>query len=333
MKLVALLGSLLVLSAQVPAQGKDLQKGKLPAPAGISTPGIQIPFSKLKIEATAALPEEASQLMFARDVLAVAGKQIARIETKANRPLEAWPADAPLCGGMVSAFGHLWAPACDKNAILKLDARTGKVKKLLEVGAHSGALTVAATKDSIWAITDARGTLSRIDPQEDAVVAEIRIPTDCSTLLYASDALWASCPETNRVLRIDDQVNVVKERLETVDAPGALLFGEGTLFVYGQKEGKIAKLDPKTNKVTGKIETLVPGSAASMVLGDGHLWLSQKGFPLTKINTKDEKVVQQFRGEGAGMLLFASESLWLAPAGKKELLRIDPKRVAVTLAD
>ncbi|GAB4363094.1 MAG: hypothetical protein OHK0021_07040 [Bryobacter sp.] len=316
-----------------PKQGKANAKAAVAPKAGIAVPGIQIPFAKLKTEATVALPEEAKFLLFAKELHAVAGGQVARVDTKTNKSLEAWNAETALCGGLVNGFGHVWAPACDKKAILKLDPKTGKAKATLEVGAASGRLTAAATKDSVWAITDKKGTLSRIDPAENNVVAEIRIPTDCNELLYAAGALWASCPASNLVLRIDDQLNVVKERLKPVDEPVALAFGEGSLFVLGKKEGKVVQLDPKTNKVTATVETKVPNATGSLVVNGGTVWLSQAGFPLTKVDWKEGKVVQQFWGEGSGQLIFAADTLWLAPAGKKELLRIDPKRVALTLAD
>jgi streptogramin lyase len=156
---------------------------------------------------------------------------------------------------------------------------------------------------------------------------------DCNSLAFEADALWATCPVENRVLRVDPKTNVVVERIEAAQEPMALAFAEGSLFVLGKKEGKISKIDPKTNKVTATIETQVPGANGYIAIGDGYLWLSQTGFPLTKVNLKTEKILQQFFGDGAGTIKFAAGSLWLASAGKPELKRIDPKRVAATLAD
>ncbi len=309
------------------------EKGKVVPTGGINVPGIQIPFASLKAEAVVALESPAGALLFAQNLLATQGAKIARIDTKGNKTLEAWSGAEGLCGGMVSAFGSLWAPSCGKNSILKIDTKSGKTTNTLEFGAQAGDQTIVASGDSIWAITDSKGTLSRLDPREHSVVAEFRLAAGCNALAFEADAIWATCPAENRVLRVNTKTNVVTDRIEAAAEPVAVAFAEGTLYVLGKKEGKISKIDPKTNKVTGTIETKVNGAAGTMAFGDGYLWLSQTGFPLTKIDVKNDKVMQQFYGEGAGTLKFAAGSLWLATAGKAEVKRIDPKRVAVTLAE
>lgn len=331
MKALSSLCSGLLLGVMALAAVKE--KGKVVPVGGITVPGIQIPFANLKAEAVVTLDGPAGALLFAQNLLATQGAKIARIDTKGNKALEAWSAAEGLCGGLANAFGSLWAPSCGKNSLLKIDTKSGKTSNTLEFGAQAGDQTIVASSDSIWAITDAKGTLSRIDPKEHNVVAEFRLATGCNALAFEADAIWATCPAENRVLRIDTKSNLVKERIEVASEPIAMAFAEGTLFVLGKKEGKISKIDPKTNKVTGTIETKVSGAVGTMAFGDGYLWLSQTGFPLTKIDVKNDKVMQQFYGDGAGTLKFAAGSLWLATTGKPEVKRIDPKRVAATLAE
>lgn len=320
-----LLGFLAI--AAVKEKAKPLPTG------GITTPGIQIPFANLKPEAVIALDGPAQALLFAQNLLVSQGAKIARIDTKSNKTLEAWPTAEGLCGGMVNAFASLWAPTCGKNSILKIDTKSGKTTNTLEFGAQAGDQTIAASSDSIWAITDSKGTLSRLDPKEHNVVAEFRLSSACNALAYEAESIWATCPAENRVLRVNPKTNVVTDRIETAAEPIAMAFAEGTLFVLGKKEGKISKIDPKTNKVTGTIETKVNAANGTLAFGDGYLWVSQAGFPLTKIDVKNDKVMQQFYGEGAGTIKFAASALWLLPTGKAEIKRIDPKRVAVTLAE
>ena len=70
-------------------------------------------------------------------------------------------------------------------------------------------------------LTDARGTLSRIDPVENLVVAEFRVYADCNTLMFGETALWLTCPAENRVLRVDPQTNLVDKSIEVSAARGA----------------------------------------------------------------------------------------------------------------
>jgi hypothetical protein len=57
------------------------------------------------------------------------------------------------------------------------------------------------------------------------------------------------------------------------------------------------------------------------------------GFPLTRIDTQTEKVVQQFYGEGGGDIHVGSGALWLTNVSAGTLWRLDPKRIAATLAE
>ena len=74
-------------------------------------------------------------------------------------------------------------------------------------------------------LTDKRGTLSRIDPAQNLVVAEFRVYADCNTLVFGETALWLTCPAENRVLRVDPQTNLVDKSIEVSAAPTALVAG------------------------------------------------------------------------------------------------------------
>jgi virginiamycin B lyase len=57
------------------------------------------------------------------------------------------------------------------------------------------------------------------------------------------------------------------------------------------------------------------------------------GFPITRIDPVSEKVVQQFWGAGGGAIQFGQGSVWLTNLHDGTLSRIDPKRIAATLAE
>ena len=103
--------------------------------------------------------------------------------------------------------------------------------------------------------------------------------------------------------------------------------------MLGNKDGKVSKIDPKTNKVVATIETGVPNGKGNLVVGDGQVWVAASGYPLTKISTQTDKVVQQFVGDGGGMVRFALGSLWMLSPSKSTVSRFDPKRIAATLPD
>ena len=78
----------------------------------------------------------------------------------------------------------------------------------------------------------------------------------------------------------------------------------------------------------------MPNSArGGIALGQGSLWVTLSGFPLTRVDPQSEKVVQQFFGDGGGSIHFGQNSIWLTNLTQGTLWRIDPKRVLATLSE
>jgi streptogramin lyase len=321
--------------ASKPAGGKKDPKVAAPLlpKGGIKSPGVQIPFASLKPEAE--LPS-APHWMFFADAPLVPNfekKSIDKIDAKANTLGSFIAAINQPCGGAISAFKSLWVPICGDKSIARIDPKTGKITKTLSLGAGVVAPQLAASADSVWAFTDDKTTLSRIDPDQDQIVADFRIPADCNSITFGETALWITCPAEDRVLRINPALNIVEKSIETSASPRALVIGEASVWVLCEKDGKIDRIDPKTNKVSKSIELGAPAVGGGIADGLGSLWVTVPGFPLTRIDTAKEKVIQQFYGEGGGAIYVGQGSLWLSNLNNNTLWRIDPKRVAATLAE
>jgi streptogramin lyase len=181
--------------------------------------------------------------------------------------------------------------------------------------------------------SDDRTTLSRIDPDQNQVVAEIRLPAGCTSLVFAEAALWAACPTEDRVLRINPETNAVEKRIEVSARPHSLAASLGSIWVLCEKDGKVDRIDPKTNKVSKSIDLGVPGASGGIAAGAGSIWVTLADFPLTRIDPQTEKVVQQFWGVGGGAIQFGANAIWLSNREAGSLWRLDPKRVMATLAE
>lgn len=192
---------------------------------------------------------------------------------------------------------------------------------------------VAASEDSVWLLADSKTSLQRIDPKEHKPVADLRLPSACASILYAEAALWVACPGETKLLKVDPKTNLVDKRIEVAAQPVALAAGEGSIWVLGRKEGKISRVDPKTNKVTATIELGVPNAEGTLAFGEGALWASVPGFPVMRIAPGTDKVVQQFHGEGGGLIAFGAGSVWVGSEKSSVVRRYDPKRIQATLAE
>ncbi|MFN0101979.1 MAG: hypothetical protein ACKV2U_07810 [Bryobacteraceae bacterium] len=323
-RLAAMAGVLAVVAAP-----KDVKKPKL----GVQTPGIQIPFASLKSEAEIKLEASPTGVAFTTEALIAAGALVQRIDVKTNKPGDKITGLDNACGGLLNALSSLWTVNCGTKTLAKLDAKTAKITATIDVAAVVAPFALAASADSVWLLADDKTTLLRIDPKENAPVAGIRLPAACSSILFAESSLWVTCPGADKVLRIDPRTNLVDKRIDVPGQPVAVAFGEASIWVLARKEGKVAQIDPKTNKVASTIELGIPNATGSMAFGDGSVWISAPGFPITRINPVTAKVVQQFAGDGAGLIYSGLGSVWLANPLTKTVTRFDPKRIAATLAE
>jgi virginiamycin B lyase len=265
---------------------------------GVQTPGVQIPIVKLKPEA---------------------------VEKTADVNAS--------CAARQSGFGADWFLNCADGTLTRKDPKTGEVVKTIKTGAAKVKAGMALSPDSVWLFTDEKTTLSRIDPAENRIVGEMRLPAGCTSIVFGEAALWATCPSENRVLRIDPLLNVVTQRIEVAAEPVTIAAGQGSLWAYCKKDGKVDRIDPKTNKVAKSIELGVPNADGDIVVAEGSAWVTMPGFPISRIDPKTDKVAQQFVGEGGGLIQAASGSIVLTNVKQSTIWRLDPRRVLATLGD
>jgi virginiamycin B lyase len=316
-------------------QKKDLKRVTPATPSGgVKTPGVLIPFASLKAEVE--LPAAPTWTFTAESLLVpnpVAGTLV-RLDAKTNKLSDPIAELSKACGGAANGFGSLWVPSCATQSVARVDPKTWKITAKVPAGVGSAVPAVAASTDSIWLLTDDRTTLSRIDPDQNLVVSELRLAAGCNTVIFGETALWLTCPAENRVVRVNPETNLVEKRIEVSAGPHALAFGENSIWALCLKDGKVEQIDPKTNKVTKTIDLEVAGSSeGGIAVSPGTVWVTLPGFPLTRIDSATGKVMQQFWGAGGGAIQFGFNSLWLSNLHLGTLWRIDPKRVIATLAE
>lgn len=303
--------------------------------AGIKTPGVLIPFSRLKAEAEIAGAPSWIAVTDTLLVPAASGDAIERIDPKTGTKKDSLSGVKMACAGVANAFKSLWVSDCASGVITRMEPKSGKVEATLNIGAGKVRSGLVATSDSVWAMTDNKTTLSRIDPDTNAVVAEVRVPSTCNAMTFAEASIWVVCPEEDQILRVNPQTNLVEKTIK-IGKPVSIASGDSSMWVLGLKDGKIERIDPKTNKIIKSIDLNIPGAAeGSIAFGENALWATATGFPLMRIDTTAEKeaVLQQFYGEGGGLVLTSSGAVWLADSKQSKLLKLDPKRVIATLAE
>jgi virginiamycin B lyase len=302
---------------------------------GVQTPGVQIPISKLKPEVELNVSGSPKSILTEQSVWISnqANNTLERIDPKENKVVEPVSDFKQPCGNPQLGFGSVWLLNCGDGTLVRVDTKTAKITKAIKTGADNVRAGLAASPDSIWAFTDDKTTLSRIDPAGNKIVGEMRLPAGCNSMAFGETSLWVTCPTENRVLRIDPNINVVSQRIEVSTEPYSIAVGEGSVWVYCKKDGRVDRIDPKTNKVSKTIELAVPNAEGDIAAGEGSVWITMPGFPISRIDPKTDKVVQQFVGEGGGFIKVDKGTVWLTNVKQNSVWRLDLKRVLATLAE
>jgi virginiamycin B lyase len=319
--------ALLILAAQ----------GKQPKPPrpGVKTPGVRIPITQLQPDAVFPVPGAPDWIAVDESVwISNQPKDsVARIDPKTNKVVETVTVVSKPCSGLAVGFGSLWVPTCgDPTQLARVDLKTAKVTATIPIGVADSEGGIAAGAGSIWLLTDRKGTLARLDPATDKVVAEIQAPAGSSVVAFGEGAVWVTGTETSVLTRVDPDTNLIVDTIAVGKSQRFLATGGGFVWTLNQALGNVSKVDPTTNKVVETIEVGVPGGGGDIAFGEGSLWVTSFEFPISRIDPATNKVVQQFAGEGGDAIRVGLGSVWLSNLRAGTVWRLDPRRIEATVA-
>ena len=318
--LLLLLIALMSVSAREPAPPKP----------GVKIPGVQIPLAKLVPEAKFSLPGAPDWIAVGEDVW-VSNKprnNVSRIDPRTNQIAQVITGLNKPCSGLAVGFGSLWVPNCGSQTLARIDLKTGAISATIPTGIadSEGGLTVGA--GSVWLLTDKKSTLARIDPVTNAISATVALPKGCYNAAFGFGSVWVSCTEQNTVVRVDPASNKILMTAPVGPEPRFLTVGEDAVWTLNQGDGTVTRVSPKTNRVEATIEVGIPGPGGDISAGEGYVWATSFGFPLSRIDPKSNKVLQQFVGEGGDAIRAGNGSVWLSNYKFGTEWKIDPKALA-----
>jgi virginiamycin B lyase len=293
----------------------------LPAPG-------DIPISRLTAEAT--LPVQLAPGAVASDdaiwVSDSSAGTVLRVGAKDNKVSAPVSIGGRPCGSLVAAFTSVWAPSCGDGSVVRIHSADLKVTAKAEVGVADADGRIAAGTGSIWVVSDRKGIVTRIDPDNNKPVAEIHVEGGASAVLFHEDALWVTSGTGRKLTRLNPHNHEIVEVIDVGAQPVRLAAADGAVWTLNRGDGSVTRVDPATNKVVTSITIGKDAAAGEIAAGEGSVWISAPGVPLLRIDPRTNTVAQRFTGDGGGAVLVAHGSLWVA-AGS-QTLRLDPKFVA-----
>jgi YVTN family beta-propeller protein len=160
---------------------------------------------------------------------------------------------------------------------------------VIRVGNALGA--VAVDGSSVWVANRGDGTVSRIDPATNRVVATIDVGGRPTHLTAEAGAVWATTPEG--LQWIDPATNQVVQTLPLPVGLGeAVLAFDGRLWV-SLNDGTVRALNPFNGQELTSVSVASRG-VSRLATGGDRLWAANGGTLVAIIDPQDPKVTTRF---------------------------------------
>jgi virginiamycin B lyase len=316
--------ALLAISGLVAAQTSSERHGQEP---GLKE--IQVPFAELRPSAKFEIGGTADWVLVTDDAVWVAATKpyaLRRIDPQTNRIVATVPLSGEACSGLAYGFGSIWAPVCgEKPGLARIHVVKNSLLAVLPITPAGPEGGIVASADSIWMVTDSKGTLTRIDPSTNSLRQSTSIPPGSYNPIFSNGVVWVSGTESNVITAVDATSGKVLESLSVGSKPRFLTSGGGSVWTLNQGDGSISRVDEKTRKLVATVQAGILGTGGDIAFGVGSVWATVFDVPLTRINGTTNKVVRQWVGKGGDSLRYGFGSIWITNYKKGLLLRIPDK--------
>jgi DNA-binding beta-propeller fold protein YncE len=269
--------------------------------------------------ASAAQAEQVIVVPGFADFLAVDGESVwatnaGKVERWSRQGKQAEVAMAKPCGAMAILDGSLWVADCQEKALVRIDTKTAQKIATVPTGlASKGELNVVAGAGSIWVASDnAAGTVARVDPATNTVIATVTVSPGTWYLAFGFGSVWAASAESRTIQRIDPATNAVVKTTALGKDPGFLAAGEGGVWIQEQGEGTVVKIDPQTGDVAGRVKIGPVLKWGDVDTGGGLVWLRTTEDQTFVVIDPHTLAIRKRVGpaEGSGALRFTPKGIW-----------------------
>ena len=328
MSAVPVLGktSLLLFLGAIAFGAQDPAPTEKPTPVA---PTIRVPFTKLKPDATIDIAGD--RLLTSGDAgIWVSSREtgkVTKIDAKTNKPADPISVGKEPCAGLATGSGSLIVPLCGAPGLARVNLKTNEVT-VISKGMTPATVGPVTGVSSIWIVSEAKGMLTRIDPDSNNIVADVSLGAKPLALAFGQSALWVAT-DNNELLKISPYTIVTTEVIKVGKSPRSIALGDGAVWTLNAGDGTVSRVDSKTNKVLSTIKLGAPIAGGQIATGEGSVWVTAPGMPLARIDPRTNHVVQQFTGEGGGTILVAQGAVWIT-ATPKTIWRLDPKLIEAT---
>jgi virginiamycin B lyase len=303
------------------------QNQLISAPPKLGVPGVARPLAELKPDAVIPLPGTPDWIAIGDSVWIsnYEKNSITRIDPKTNQIAAVLNVGRGPCAAHTIAFGSLWVPLCGDSKLVRVDPATNQITATIPTTIGNSDGTIAASTDSIWLMTDQKGTMVRINASNNTIAATIHVSPGSYDIAAGEGAIWVSNAKMNLVTRVDPARNLPTATISIGPGktPLVIAAGAGGVWTFNQGDGSVSRIDPAANKVVANIDFGVPGPGGDVSVGGGSVWVGAFGAPLTRIDPRTNRVVQQYLGAGGDAARFGLGAVWISNFHQHTVWRVN----------
>jgi len=233
------------------------------------------------------------------------------------------------CYGIGIGKLYVWVLNCKSQNLTRIRPRDNTVDRINPVRiAPHGEGGIAIRENAVWYVGNEDGHSSTLIRKISRATKTLKVGADSAVVNSAFGSIWVTSTGDAKVYRIDPLRHKIITQIAVPASPRFTTIGQGSVWVLSQSDGSVSRINPTTNKVIASIATHVPGAGGDIASGGGYIWVAASGTPVTRIDPKSNKVLEQYGNyKGADAIRFGFGSVWVSDHGKGDLWRIDPKKL------
>jgi virginiamycin B lyase len=232
------------------------------------------------------------------------------------------------CGEVTVGDDLVWVNSCGNfNIAFRVDPLTNRVvgsDQWPGLSVAYGADSLWAVLDY-----STPGTVGRFDPATYEVAARIPVGAGPTYLGYGFGSAWVGNVRDGSVQRIDPEKNAVVATVlvgPPGDGSAMLTVGEDAVWVGNVSDGSVYRIDPGTNTVERLdlgLTKLTEAWDLFIETSPGAIWLRTSDDTIARIDTQTREVVATYPASGGGGdMEVAFGSLWVSNFADDTLWRI-----------
>jgi YVTN family beta-propeller protein len=281
--------------------------------------------SELKVTATIPVGKVADWVRVTPTSVWVGSKgpfAVNEIDPNTNRIVTTVALPGNPCSGIAADAESLWVPLCAPTPKLaKIDLKT-RALTVFDIGPGAKEGEIAVGAGSVWMITDAQGSLSRIDPVSGSVMDVVHLPPGSSNAVFSDGRIWVTRADGADLTVVDASTDKVLDQVPVGLHPRFVTAGAGAIWTVDQGDGALSRIDTAGRHAVGALPIQTPGAGGDVAYGDGRVWTTLRNTPLTAVDAARSVILCQWKGAGGDAVAVGHGAVWLTDLSAGTVLRI-----------